>query len=202
VPRFGRAVRHVEDLATAPAGVFTTHDASFVSVLGVELGMPLEAAWATLERGGRFPQWIGAEPGQDPSGIGVGAVRGGHCVEFLRDDAGIVETIELQGCARSYLSPALQPLLDREAMAEGALPLIRRFLGPGVSAQVGDPLEPPSEGDGLAIEGTTVRFDASERGYSFEARTEILHTSRARLMNGRLRFRLRLPTRDATLGAR
>jgi hypothetical protein len=200
VPRFGRAVLHLEDLATAPAGVFKTHDASFLSVLGVELGMSLEGAWATLERGGRFPQWIGTESGQEPSGIGVGAVRAGHCVEYLVDDAGLVDTIDLQGCARSYLSPALHPLLDREAMAGGALPLIRRFLGPGVSAQVGDPSAPGAGDSPLAIEGTTVRFAAPERGYSFEARTEILQTSRARLMNGRLRLRLRLPARDARLG--
>ncbi len=190
VPRFGRAAPNVEDLATAPATVFQSHDASLVSVLGVELGMPLEAAFATLDRGGRFPQWTG-----EASGIGVGAVRSGHCVEYLGDDAGLVGRIELAECARGYLSEALQPLLDRDAMAEGALPLIRRFLGPGVSAQVGDPAARPN-GD-PAIEGTTVRYEAVERGYSFEARTEILRTSRARIMNGRLRLRLQLPDTTA-----
>lgn len=188
VPRFGVAAPHVEDLATAPATVFTTHDASNVSVLGIELGMPLEAAFATLDRGRRFPQWLAFG-----GGIGVGAVRSGHCVEFL-GDAGLVDSIELSGCARSYLSPALQPLLNREAMADGALPLIRRFLGAGVSAQVGDPAVQSAD---PAIEGTTVRFTVVERGYSFEARTEILKTSRARLMNGRLRLRLQLPDRRA-----
>jgi hypothetical protein len=199
VPRFGRSVAHVEDLATAPETVFTTHDASVVSVLGVRLGMPLESAFATLDRGRRFPQWIGAD--QVPQeGIGVGAVRSGHCLEFLADSAGLVAAIELTECARGYLSPALQPLLDREALAGGALPLIRRFLGPGVSAQVGDPaLEEP---EGPAIEGTSVRYAAPQRGYSFEARTEILSTARARLMNGRLRLRLELPRTDTTLGAR
>ncbi len=195
VPRFGRAAPHVEDLATAPATVFQSHDASGVSVLGVELGMPLEAAFAALDRGNRFPQWIG----EDAGGIGVGAVGSVHCVEYLADEARLVRSIELAECARSYLSEALQPLLDRDAMSQGALPLIRRYLGPGVSAMVGDPAA-QAAGDPTIV-GTTVRYQAPERGYSFEARTEILRTSRARLMNGRMRLRLQLPDRT-TVGRR
>ena len=183
-----------EDLATAPATVLARHTAAEVGVLGVALGVALETAFSRLDRAGFHPYWMEPPAGRDrPGGIGVGWAAGGHCIEYHADERGDVAAIDLQGCAAPYVSPRLRPLLDGAALAEGGVGLARTFLGPGVAATVGD-------GDrggagALAIRRSAVTYEAPERGYLYEATSEVLGIARGRLLEGRVRLRLQPPTR-------
>jgi hypothetical protein len=188
-----QVVPHPEDLATAPASVLSSHAAAQVSVLGVELGTPLETAFSILDRAGRNPYWIdGKGPRVRPRGIGLGWTTGGHCIEYLADERGLIVATDLKACAGHYLSPPLRPLLDRDSLAEGPLAVARRFLGPGVAVTVGGAEGPP---DRAPIRRTEVIYTAPERGYHFEAHTEVLATNRSRLLGGWVWLRLQLPGR-------
>jgi len=188
-------VPHPEDLATAPASVLTSHTAGTVSVLGVELGTPLETAFSTLDRAGRHPYWIeGRTARAKPRGIGLGFTAGGHCIEYLADDRGLVVAVDLLGCASHYLSPPLQPLLDPDVLAgDGGLDLAREFLGPGVAVKVGGGDAEPT---GAPIRRTDVVYTAPERGYHFEAHSEGLASGRGRVRGGTVWLRLQLPGRQ------
>jgi len=184
---------HPEDLATAPASVLTSHTSTRVAVLGVSLGMSLEDAFAVLDKMGRHPYWVeGRGARSRPRGIGVGWTAEGHCIEYLADERANVNSIDLRGCATSYVSPALRPLLDRGGLATGGGVLARRFLGDEVSVEVAKldhkvPHQP--------IRRTDVRFAAPERGYHFEARSEVLRSRNTRVLGGWVRLRLQLPGR-------
>ena len=194
VPWIDQALPHPEDLATAPASVLSSHPAAQVSVLGVELGTPLETAFSVLDRAGRHPYWIEAKgPRDKPRGIGLGWTTGGHCIEYLADERGVIVATDLKACAGHYLSPPLQPLLDRDSLAEGPLAVARRYLGPGVAVTVGGGDGPTSER--APIRRTEVVYTAPDRGYHFEAHTEVLATNRARLLGGWVWLRLQLPGR-------
>ncbi len=198
VSRLRTDIGHVEDLATAPSSVLSSHSAAEVSVLGVKLKVPVETAFSTLDRAGRHPYWISAKgPRGRPGGVGVGWTSAGYCISFLSDDRGRVAAIELQGCAAEYLSPQLAPLLRREQLSQGALQVASRFLGPGVSVTLGGG-EP--SGRGLPIQRTRIYYEAPDRGYEFEAEIEVVTTRRSvllksRLLGGHVRFRLQTPSR-------
>lgn len=194
VVAFHTPVPHPEDLATAPASVFTSHGAGSVSVLGVELGTPLETAFSRLDRAGRHPYWIeGRSSRARPTGIGLGFTSDGHCIEYVADERGIITAVDLLACASHYLSPPLQPLLDREALAgDGGLDLARRFLGPGVAVKVGGEDDPT----GAPIRRTEVVYTAPERGYHFEAHSEVLASGRSQFLDGTVWLRLQLPGRQ------
>lgn len=183
-----------EDLGTAPASVLARHTAAEVGVLGVSLGVALETAFSRLDRAGFHPYWMEAASGRDrPAGIGVGWAAGGHCIEYHADDRGFIAAIDLQGCAAPYVSPRLRPLLDGAALAEGGVSLARAYLGPGVSATVGD--GDRADVGSPAIRRSAVTYEAPERGYHYEATSEVLGTARGRLLEGRVRLRLQAPTR-------
>jgi hypothetical protein len=188
-----------EDLATAPASVLADHNSAEVGVLGVQLGLALESAFSTLDRAGFHPYWMEPPAGRDrPAGIGVGWAAGGHCIEYHADERGLIGAIDLQGCASPYVSPRLRPLLDGAALAEGGVGLARTFLGPGVAATVGD----GDRGGGSAsIRRSAVTYEAPERGYVYEATSEVLGTRRGRLLEGRVRLRLQPPTRRQAVAA-
>lgn len=186
---------HSEDLGTAPATVLTSHPSSQVSVLGIALGTPLETAFSLLDRAGRHPYWMEPLHGRErPAGVGVGWTTDGHCVEYRADDRGLVAAIDLRGCAARYLSPPLRPLLDRDLLAEGAVTVARRFLGPGVVMTAGA-REGERIGEAPSIRRTEVTYEAPERGYHYEARGDVLATERRRLLDGEIRLRLRPPGR-------
>jgi len=195
VPSVNGAVPHAEDLATAPAEVLASHPASAVAVLGVELGTPLETAFSTLDRAGRHPYWLEGRGLRDrPRGIGLGWSADGHCIEYLADERGLVATVDLQSCAAHYLSPTLRPLLDRHALVrEGGLDLARRYLGPGVAVTVGGGDDLPR--GSAPILRTEVVYSAPDRGYRFEAHTEMLQSGRTRLLGGTVWLRLQSPGR-------
>jgi hypothetical protein len=201
VPWLDQALPHPEDLATAPASVLSSHPAAQVSVLGVELGTPLETAFSRLDRAGRHPYWIESRgPREKPRGIGLGWTTGGHCIEYLADERGVIVTVDLKACAGHYLSPPLQPLLDRDSLAEGPLAVARRYLGPGVAVTVGGGDGPT--GERAPIRRTEVVYTAPERGYHFEAHTEVLATNRSRLLGGWVWLRLQLPGRRQAAASR
>lgn len=201
VPWLDQAIPHPEDLATAPASVLSSHPAVQVSVLGVELGTPLETAFSVLDRAGRHPYWIESRGLRNkPRGIGLGWTTGGHCIEYLADERGVIVTTDLKACAGHYLSPPLQPLLDRDSLAEGPLDVARRYLGPGVSVTVGGGDGPTNER--APIRRTEVIYTAPERGYHFEAHTEVLATNRSRLLGGWVWLRLQLPGRRQAAASR
>jgi len=201
VPWIDKAIPHPEDLATAPASVLSSHAAVQVSVLGVELGTPLETAFSRLDRAGRNPYWIESRgPRSKPRGIGLGWTTGGHCIEYLADERGVIVAADLKACAGHYLSPPLQPLLDRDSLAEGPLAVARRFLGPGVAVTGGGGDGPTSER--APIRRTEVVYTAPERGYHFEAHTEVLATNRSRLLGGWVWLRLQLPGRRQAAASR
>lgn len=184
--------RTAEDLATAPASVLVDRSAADVGVLGVRLGAALETAFSRLDRAGFHPYWMDPAPGRErPAGIGVGWAAGGHCIEYHADERGDVSAIDLQGCAAPYLSSRLRPLLDGAALAAGGVSLARTYLGPGVAATVGQ------AGDAAtpSIRRSAVTYEAPERGYLYEATSEVLGTRRGRLLEGRVRLRLQAPTR-------
>ncbi len=189
-----------EDLASAPASALARNSASQIDVLGVGLGTPLETAFSRLDRAGFHPYWREAGPGQErPRGIGVGWAAGGHCIEYHADDRGLVASIDLQGCATPYLSPPLRPLLDGASLAAGGVALAAGFLGPGVAATVGEPER--GGRDAPAIRRSALSYEAPERGYLYEATSEVLGTSRGRLLEGRVRLRLQVPTRKQAIAA-
>lgn len=198
VPRIRGPIGHLEDLATAPSSVLSSHSAADVSVLGVQLKMPLETAFSRLDRGGRHPYWISAKGSQGrPGGVGVGWTSAGYCISFLADERGLVGAIDLQGCAAEYLSSQLAPLLRREQLSEGALEVATHFLGPGVSVSVGG--SSPEDG-GTGIKRTRIQYHAPDRGYEFEAEIEVMSRQgssfmRSRLLNGQVRLRLQNPGR-------
>jgi hypothetical protein len=184
---------HPEDLATAPASVLSSHPSTRVAVLGVPLGMGLDDAFTILDTMGRHPYWIeGRGARSRPRGIGVGWTAQGHCIEYLADERASVTTIDLRGCATSYVSPALRPLLDRSALATEGVGLARRFLGDSVTVEVAGGDENLRH---QSIRRTDVRFSAPERGYQFEARSEVLRAERTRVLGGWVRLRLQLPRR-------
>ena len=191
-------VGHVEDLATAPASVLSTHSAADVSVLGVQLKMSLETAFSKLDRGGRHPYWISTKGSRGrPGGVGVGWTSAGYCISFLADERGLVGAIELQGCAAEYLSPQLAPLLRREQLSDSALEVASHFLGPGVSVSVGGSV---AEDDGPSVHRTRIQYRAPDRGYEFEAEIEVMSRRgsslmRSRLLGGQVRLRLQNPGR-------
>jgi len=197
-PRIRAPVGHVEDLATAPSSVLSSHSAAEVTVLGVHLKMALETAFSTLDRAGRHPYWISARGTRGrPGGVGVGWTSVGYCISFLADERGLVAAIELKGCAAEYLSPQLAPLLRREQLSEGALHVASHFLGPGVSVTVGGG-EP--SGSGPAIQRTRIHYQAPDRGYEFEAEIELMSRGRSALLRsrwlgGHVRLRLQTPGR-------
>ena len=198
VPRLHRAAPRPEDLATAPASVLATHLSSELAVLGVELGMPLTEAFAVLERGDRHPWWNSVSgPRGRPRAIGVGRTPGAWCLEFGADDRGLVAGVDIRDCAGSYLSPALRPLLDRESFLQGALGVARRYLGPGVSVEVGDGDGQPGETREHPVRRTRLIYDAPERGYRFQSQTEILE-ARDELWDGWVWLRLETPGRRQT----
>ncbi|MCP4810407.1 MAG: hypothetical protein GY884_34160 [Proteobacteria bacterium] len=129
-----------------------------------------------------------------PAGVGVGWTTEGHCVEYRSDERGLVASIDLQGCAERYLSPPLRPLLDRDLLAEGAVTVARRFLGPGVAVTVGG-REGERIGNTPTVRRTQVTYEAPERGYHYEATGEVLSSERRRLLDGDIRLRLRPPGR-------
>jgi hypothetical protein len=186
-------VAHPEDLATAPASVLSSHPSTQVSVLGVSLGMALEDAFAVLDQMGRHPYWIENRGARNrPRGIGVGWTAEGHCIEYLADERASVTTIDLSSCAASYVSPALRPLLDRGALATQGVVLARRFLGDSVTSEVtrtDTPVRHPE------VRRTDMNFSAPERGYQYEARSEVLRSRRTRVIGGWVRLRLQLPGR-------
>jgi hypothetical protein len=198
VPRLLGPIGHQEDLATAPSSVLSSHSAADVSVLGVQLKMPLETAFSRLDRGGRHPYWISAKGSKGrPGGVGVGWTSSGYCISFLADERGLVGAIELQGCAAEYLSSQLAPLLRREQLSEGALEVATHFLGPGVSVSVGG--SSPDDG-GPGVKRTRIQYHAPDRGYEFEAEIEVMSRQgssfmRSRLLNGQVRLRLQNPGR-------
>ena len=193
-------VAHPEDLATAPASVLSSHHSTQVAVLGVALGMALEDAFVVLDKMGRHPYWIESRGVHTrPRGIGVGWTAEGHCIEYLADERASVTTIDLRSCATSYVSPALRPLLDRGALASEGVGLARRFLGDSVTSEAAnseDPLRHP------AVRRTDVRFSAPERGYQYEARSEVLRSRRTRVLGGWVRLRLQLPGRRQAASGR
>jgi hypothetical protein len=194
VPLVGGARRRPEDLATAPSTVLATHLSSDVAVLGVGLGMKLDAAWAVLEDAELQPWW---ETGQGsrgrPRSIGLGRAGGSWCVEFQADDRGTVVSVDLRDCAAPYLSPALRPLLDRRHLIDGAYGIVQRFLGPGVSMEVGDRVGGPGEARSHPVRRTTLQYDAPERGYQYRSETEVLDSRSSRLWDGRVWLRLQEP---------
>lgn len=198
VPRIHSPVGHVEDLATAPSSVLSSHSAAEVTVLGVHLRMALETAFSSLDRAGRHPYWISARGTRGrPGGVGVGWTSVGYCISFLSDERGLVAAIELKGCAAEYLSPQLAPLLRREELSEGALAVATHFLGPGVSVTVGGG-EP--SGTGPPIQRTRIHYQAPDRGYEFEAEIELMSRGRSTLLRsrwlgGHVRLRLQTPGR-------
>ena len=199
VPRLHRASPRPEDLATAPSTVLASHLASEVSVLGVELGMPLTEAFAVLERGDRQPWWDSvAGPRARPRGIGIGRAEGSWCIEFEADDRGVVVGVEIRDCAASYLSPAIRPLWDREGLADDAAGVARRFLGPGVSVEVGDGDGKPGEIREHPLRRTRLLYDAPERGYRFQSQTETLEARAGQLWDGWVWLRLEAPGRRQT----
>ena len=198
VPRLRGPVGHVEDLATAPASVLSSHSAADVSVLGVRLKMPLETAFSKLDRGGRHPYWISAKGSRGrPGGVGVGWTSSGYCISFLSDERGLVGAIDMQGCAAEYLSSQLAPLLRREQLSDSALAVASHFLGPGVSVSVGGVA---SEEGGPSVQRTRIQYHAPDRGYEFEAEIEVMSRRgsslmRSRLLGGQVRLRLQNPGR-------
>jgi len=199
VPRMTRSAPRPEDLATAPATVLATHLASDVAVLGVELGMPLTEAFAVLERSGRHPWWDAVTgPRGRPRGVGVGRTPGAWCIEFEADDRGLVAGVDIRDCAGAYLSPAIRPLLDRQSFVDGALSVARRYLGPGVSVEVGDGDGQPGETRSHPVRRTRLQYDAPDRGYSFQSETEILDARESQLWDGWVWLRLEAPGRRQT----
>jgi len=198
VPRLRSAVGHVEDLATAPSSVLSSHTAADLTVLGVRLKMPLETAFSTLDRAARHPYWISSKGTRGrPGGIGVGWTSVGYCISFLSDERGLVSAIELKGCAAEYLSSQLAPLLRRDQLSEGALHVATRFLGPGVSVTVGGG---EASDSGPPIQRTRIHYQAPDRGYEFEAEIELMSSGRStlvhsRLLGGHVRLRLQSPGR-------
>lgn len=189
-----------EDLATAPERVLATHLSSDVAVLGVGLGMRLDEAWAVLEGAGLNPWWESA-PGSRarPRAIGLGRAAGSWCVEYQADDRGLITAVDMRDCAAPYLSPALRPLLDRSYLVEGALGIAQRYLGPGVSMEVGDGVGGPGEARSHPVRRTTLQYDAPERGYQYRSETEVLESRSRRLWDGRVWLRLAEPgKRQAT----
>lgn len=203
VPWIDHRTSHPEDLATAPASVFGSHAATQVSVLGVDLGTPMETAFSHLDRAGLHPYWIDADgkaPRTRPRGIGLGWTSDGHCVEYLADERGVIVSVDMKACAGGYLSGPLRPLLDRDSIAHGPLEVASRFLGPGVAVIVGDDDTPA--GDRPPIRRTEVVYTAPDRGYHFEAHTEVLATQRSRVLGGWVWLRLQLPGRRQAAAAR
>ena len=187
---------HPEDLATAPASVLASHPATRVAVLGVSLGMSLQDAFAVLDKTGRHPYWIESRTQRSkPRGVGVGWTSKGHCIEYLSDERGVVTAVDLKGCSASYVSPALRPLLDRSALASGGGDLARRFLGPGVVVTVGGG---SARGHPEPILRTELVYTSAERGYHFEARSEVLPSNGFRVLGGWVWLRLQLPGRRQT----
>jgi len=185
--------KHPEDLATAPASVLSSHPSTQVSVLGVSLGMTLEDTFSVLDRMGRHPYWIeGRSPRTRPRGVGVGWTAEGHCIEYMADERSSVTSIELQGCAASYVSPALRPLLDRSFVASAGAGLAREFFGEEVAVEVTglDKKLPNSP-----VRRTDLRFNVPDRGYQFEARSEVLRSRSTRILGGWIRLRIELPGR-------
>jgi len=162
--------------------------------------MALEDAFVVLDKMGRHPYWIESRGVHTrPRGIGVGWTAEGHCIEYLADERASVTTIDLRSCATSYVSPALRPLLDRGALASEGVGLARRFLGDSVTSEAAnseDPLRHP------AVRRTDVRFSAPERGYQYEARSEVLRSRRTRVLGGWVRLRLQLPGRRQAASGR
>ncbi|MEE2829714.1 MAG: hypothetical protein VX498_11055 [Myxococcota bacterium] len=196
VPWWNPTLDHPEDLATAPASVLASHPATRVAVLGVSLGMALQDAFTILDKTGRHPYWIESRTQRHkPRGVGVGWTSEGHCIEYLSDERGVVTAVDLKACAASYVSPALRPLLDRSALASDGGNVARRFLGPGVAVTVGGG---SARGHPEPIRRTELVYTSAERGYHFEARSEVLPSSSLRVLGGWVWLRLQLPGRRQT----
>ena len=101
--------------------------------------------------------------------------------------------MDMRDCAASYVSPALQPLFDRKRLLDGALSIAQRYLGPGVSMEVGDGDGTPGEARSHPVRRTTLQYDAPERGYVYRSETEVLHSRK--LWDGRVWLRLQEPRR-------
>ncbi|MCO4773271.1 MAG: hypothetical protein KDA24_24770, partial [Deltaproteobacteria bacterium] len=166
-----------EDLATAPDTVLATHLSSDVSVLGVGLGMRLDEAWRVLEGAGLHPWWeTPAGSRARPRAIGIGRAAGSWCIEFQADERGLVSAVDMRDCAAPYVSSALQPLLDRKHLLEGAYGIAQHYLGPGVSVEVGDSAGGPGESRSHPVRRTTLQYSAPERGYAYHSETEVLES--------------------------
>ena len=155
--------------------------------------MTLEDTFAVLDRMGRHPYWIeGRSPRTRPRGVGVGWTAEGHCIEYMADERSSVTSIELRGCAASYVSPALRPLLDRSFVATAGAGLAREFFGEEVAVEVTglDEKLPNSP-----VRRTDLRFNVPDRGYQFEARSEVLRSRSTRILGGWIRLRIQLPGR-------
>ena len=182
-----------EDLATGPASSFRDHRSTQLLVLGVALGDSLETAWSALDRGGRHPYWLGSRLGRGrPAGIGVGAARDGHCLVYEADVSGFIAAIELRGCADRYLSPALSDLFEVSGNTERRRRIARQFLGPGVEASVRSEPNAGADARGMTRE-VRFHYDASERGYVFEASTEWMRGNPTRWLGGEVLVRLQPP---------
>ena len=192
---YSQAVRpRPEDLATAPESVLASYVSSEVSVLGVGLGMRLDEAWRVLETAGLHPWWeTSAGTRAKPRAIGLGRAAGSWCVEYQADDRGVIVAVDMRDCAAPYVSPALQPLFDRKRLLDGALGIAQRYLGPGVSMEVGDGDGTPGESRSHPVRRTTLQYDAPERGYVYRSETEVLHSRK--LWDGRVWLRLQEPRR-------
>ena len=194
VPSVAAPRSRPEDLATAPQRVLTTHLSSDVSLLGVGLGMSLEVAWAVLEEADLGPWWETAPGSRErPRAIGLGRAAGSWCVEFQADERGVIAAIDMRDCAAHYVSPALRPLLDRRHLVDGALTIVQRYLGPGISMEVGDGGTGPGASRSHPVRRTTLQYDAPERGYQYRSETEVLESSSRRLWDGRVWLRLQEP---------
>lgn len=178
VPSLRHRVTRPEDLATAPASVFRHANANEVGVLGVRIGMSLETAFSHLEQAGLHPWWS-APPGprSRPRSIGIGRGAGSWCVEYLADERGTVAAMDLRDCAAPYLSPEVRPLLDGRNLGPRPLVTVQRFLGPGVSMEVGDGAGSPGETRHQPLRRTTLQFDAPERGYHYVSETESIEAA-------------------------
>jgi len=155
--------------------------------------MSLEDAFSVLDRTARHPYWIESRgPRNRPRGVGVGWTNEGHCIEYLADERGTVSAIDVRGCASSYLSPALRPLLDRNALAADGGGLARRYLGSDVAVEIGTG---GAAGRPEPIRRTELTFTSAEKGYHFEARSEVLRSNRSRVLSGWVWLRLQLPGR-------
>jgi hypothetical protein len=182
-----RAIRHGEDLATAPPDVLRTHSAAELSVLGVALSDPLDLAWSTLDRAGRRPWWR-TDGGARVTGIGVGPAGDSHCIVFDGDERRRIAAIVLSTCAAPWLSPPLRPLWDSAQVEEAGLSLAELYFGPGVAVTVGD----GARGDVLQ----ELSWESDARGIRYSV-TSSTPGGDSRLREAEVSLRLEAPGRKA-----